>query len=71
MRTARISLTWTLLLIGATLPIPAQAPDKRAMTIVDLLEVPRLGDPQLSPDGSQLLYVLATADWDANERIAL
>lgn len=39
---------------------------QRAMTLVDLLEVPSLGDPQLSPDGRQLLYVLGSADWDAN-----
>ncbi len=39
------------------------------MSVVDLMEVPVLRDPQLSPDGSQLLYVLAEADWKANERI--
>ncbi len=42
---------------------------KRAITIVDLIEVPQLRDPQLSPDGSQLLYTLAEADWKANKRI--
>jgi dipeptidyl aminopeptidase/acylaminoacyl peptidase len=45
------------------------AQEKRAMTVVDLIEVPALRDPQLSPDGSQLLYVLAEADWKANKRI--
>jgi len=39
---------------------PAQA--KRPMTIIDLLNVPSLRDPRLSPDGKQLLYVLAEAD---------
>lgn len=42
---------------------------KRAPTLVDLIEVPQLRDPQLSPDGSQLLYTLAEADWKANKRI--
>ena len=41
----------------------------RDMTLVDLLEVPRLGDPQLSPDGQQVLYVLARPDWEDNRTI--
>ena len=45
------------------------AQEKRAMTIVDLIEVPQLRDPQLSPDGRQLAYVLERADWEANEYI--
>jgi dipeptidyl aminopeptidase/acylaminoacyl peptidase len=36
------------------------------MSAVDLLEVPRLGDPQLSPDGTQVLYVVSEASWKAN-----
>ena len=40
------------------------------MTLVDLLEVPRLSDPQLSPDGRQVLYVLAEADWEANRAVS-
>jgi dipeptidyl aminopeptidase/acylaminoacyl peptidase len=39
------------------------------MTLVDLLNVPALSDPQLSPNGQQLLYVVARADWKANRRI--
>ncbi len=49
---------------------PAAAQNKRPMTLVDLLEVPSLGDPRLSPDGSQLIYTLARADWKANRRIS-
>ncbi len=48
---------------------PAAAQDRRPMTLVDLLDVPSLTDPELSPDGTQLLYVLSTADWEANRRI--
>ncbi len=36
--------------------------------MVDLLDTPNLSDPQLSPDGRHLVYVLAEADWDANRR---
>ena len=46
--------------------VPAQ--DKRPMTIVELVEVPRVGSPQLSPDGTELLYTRTDADWEANGR---
>lgn len=49
---------------------PAVATAQRAMTIVDLLNVPALSDAQLSPDGRQVLYVQAAADWAANKRIS-
>ena len=54
------------LLLGGT----AEGQTQRAMTLVDLLEVPRLSDPQLSPDGRQVLYALAEADWEANRAIS-
>lgn len=47
-------------------PVPA-AP--RPMTAVDLLSLPGVQDPQLSPDGRQILFVLERADWKANRRI--
>lgn len=59
-----------VMFLAVCIPATASAQAKRAMTIVDLLEVPRLGDPQLSPDGSQLAYVLSRADWKANKRIS-
>src|SRR5713101_4785502 len=49
-------------------PSPASTPAPRAMKLLDLLEVPSLGDPRLSPDGRQLLYVLSAADWRAGRR---
>ena len=39
------------------------------MTLVDLLEVPSVSDPQLSPDGRHLLFVLAEPDWEMNGRV--
>ena len=47
----------------------ASSDTKKAMTIVDLINVPSLGDPQLSPDGIQLLYTLSEPDWEKNKRI--
>ena len=43
---------------------------KRPMTLVDLLNIPRVGDPQLSPDGSAITFMLSTPDWPGNRRVA-
>ena len=47
----------------------AEAQVRRAMSPVDLLEVPRVLDPQLSPDGAQVLFVKDVPDWKANRRV--
>jgi dipeptidyl aminopeptidase/acylaminoacyl peptidase len=38
----------------------------RPITIEDLLSLPILNDPQLSPDGSQVVYTVTIADREAN-----
>ena len=38
------------------------------MTIVELIDVPSVGSPRLSPDGSQILYTRTDTDWDKNGR---
>ena len=43
---------------------------QRPMTLVDLLSVPDLTDPQLSPAGTQVVYTLAEADWKANRAVS-
>src|SRR2546430_9813744 len=48
----------------------AHAQTRRRLTLVDLLNVPRLTEPQLSPDGRQVIYQLAEADWKANKRVS-
>jgi dipeptidyl aminopeptidase/acylaminoacyl peptidase len=53
-----------LLPVGAT-----HGQSKRAMTLVDLLSIPRVGDPQLSPDGRTVAFTVATIDWAANRRV--
>ena len=55
-------------LVGAVVAWPAAAQPSE-MTLVDLLDVPRLSDPRVSPDGGQLVYVRSDADWDENRRI--
>jgi len=57
-----------LLVLLAVAVVQAQSP--RPMTLIDLLEVPQVGGPQLSPDGSQVLFVLGKADWKANNRVS-
>ena len=46
------------------------AQEKRPLSFVDVLEMPIVGDPQISPDGRQVLFVLNKADWKANRSIA-
>ncbi|PYR18079.1 MAG: hypothetical protein DMF98_26210, partial [Acidobacteria bacterium] len=42
---------------------------RRPMTLVDLAELPRLLDPQLSPDGRTLTYMRSHADWKAGRPV--
>ena len=64
--TSRFSaaVVFCLLLIA-----PAAAQEQRLRTFVDALEQPVLADPQLSPDGKQIAFVIERADWKANRRI--
>jgi len=51
----------------AFMALPAVAQQTpRTMSIVDLINVPSVGDFQISPDGMQLLYVRSDSDWDEN-----
>ncbi len=49
--------------------VSSGAAQTNPMTIVDLIEVPGLGDVRLSPDGAYVLFVRNDADWDANKTI--
>lgn len=57
-----------VVLIALLVAWPAGAQDARPMTMVDLLNVPRVGEPQLSPDGQEIVFVRSEADWTANAR---
>ncbi len=57
-------LTLALCAVTAT---AAQAQPKRAMTVDDLLAVKSVSDPQLSPDGAHVVYVVSEVDKDANK----
>jgi len=55
------------LIVALSLAAPFAAA-QRPMTLVDVLNVPRLSDPQLSPDGRQILFVQSDANWKTNKR---
>jgi dipeptidyl aminopeptidase/acylaminoacyl peptidase len=42
---------------------------KRGRMFVDAIEQPIVGDPQLSPDGRQILFTIDKADWKQNRRV--
>ena len=39
------------------------------MTLVDLLNIPRVDDPQISRDGRRIVFSCATTDWPGNRRV--
>src|SRR5579871_2563247 len=47
--------------------LPAQT--QRPMTLIDVLNVPQVSDPQLSPDGRTVLFVESESNWKADKRV--
>jgi dipeptidyl aminopeptidase/acylaminoacyl peptidase len=47
---------------------PAVAQEKHSLSFVESMDVPSAQDPQLSPDGKQILFVVEKTDWKANRR---
>src|SRR5262249_4507999 len=48
---------------------PAHAQSRRPMSLLDIAELSRTIDPQISPDGRFVTYGLSHADWKANRPI--
>ena len=46
---------------------PASNSSKRPITPEDLFNLPIVSDPRLSPDGTQVAYVVTRLDQDADE----
>jgi dipeptidyl aminopeptidase/acylaminoacyl peptidase len=68
----RSSIRWLLgvIVVGHIAFAPASAQSPRPMGVVDLLNVPRLSEPQLSPDGREAVFVRNDADWKSGKRIS-
>ena len=47
----------------------AAAQEREMLGIVDLIDLPFVGSPQLSPDGSQIVFTQGRSDWDANRTV--
>jgi dipeptidyl aminopeptidase/acylaminoacyl peptidase len=68
-RTACRRATSVLAIAGGVVALSAQPPQSpQPMTLVQIAELPRLVDPQLSPDGKSVAYMLGTADWTAGQQ---
>ncbi len=62
----RLSPSSVFLAAALVLPAVATAQSKRAITVDDLLALHRVSDPQIAPDGSRVVYTVATPDRQAN-----
>lgn len=59
------------LLALLVLAVPLAAENKRPMTVDDLFKFKRVADPQISPDGKQVVYVVTTVtDVSKNQTVA-
>jgi dipeptidyl aminopeptidase/acylaminoacyl peptidase len=64
---AVLAAVFAAALLARTPEVGAQTP--RPMGLVDLLNIPRLGDPQISPDGRDVVFTRADSDWKSGRRI--
>ncbi|HEY7292404.1 MAG TPA: S9 family peptidase [Vicinamibacterales bacterium] len=62
-----LGIVGVLIAVAPTRPIAAQGP--KPMSLVDIAELPRALDPQLSPDGRVVLYSVSHADWQRNRPV--
>ncbi|HEY6387476.1 MAG TPA: S9 family peptidase [Candidatus Acidoferrum sp.] len=65
----RCSLFIVVLLAGQTRTL-AQEPSKHAITFDDMIQMHRVGEAQLSPDGKWVAYTVSTPDLDANRAVS-
>ena len=68
MKQITLRLFLPFLLAAAALPVFSQA--RHPLTFNDLMKVQRISDPQVSPDGQWIAYVVSTPDLDANKMVS-
>ena len=75
----------TLLVAAAALPLAAQSPAPRPIRSNDIYRIKSVREPQISPDGAWVAYVVSTVDsaadksdanlwmtsWDGTQRVQL
>jgi dipeptidyl aminopeptidase/acylaminoacyl peptidase len=66
----RNSLRLILAFILAAAALPALAQAKHALTFDDLMKIQRIADPEVSPDGKWIAYVVSTPDLDGNKMVS-
>src|SRR6266849_1378004 len=64
MRRPVVCILLTAALVSAS---SAAAADRRSMTLDDLFRFQRIADPQISPDGKSVVYVVTTVDLAGNK----
>jgi dipeptidyl aminopeptidase/acylaminoacyl peptidase len=65
----RFSLFIVMLLASQTRTL-AQGPAKHAITFDDMIQMHRVGEAQVSPDGKWVAYTVSTPDLDANRGVS-
>lgn len=66
MKTVRRVATAIVLLVFVAGAASAQSSEKRPITFLDLIQLHRVSEPQISPDGRRVVYTVATPDMDGN-----
>ena len=55
--------------VATAAPVGAASAAQQPAGIVDLINVPSISSPRLSPDGTRVLYVRSDADWEKNRTV--
>lgn len=55
--------------VATAAPVGAASAAQQPAGIVDLINVPSVSSPRLSPDGTRVLYVRSDADWEKNRTV--
>ncbi|HEX5413107.1 MAG TPA: S9 family peptidase [Terriglobia bacterium] len=66
----RSALRPVVLFIVLLAALPALAQPRHALTFDDLMKIQRIADPQVSPDGQWIAYVVSTPDLDGNKMVS-
>jgi dipeptidyl aminopeptidase/acylaminoacyl peptidase len=61
-------LSFIILFSGFSLS--SNAGEKKPMTFVDVIDLKRVSNPRLSPDGTQVLFAQSKADWKKNTSVS-